>query len=141
MSKKLLSLSAALAMALTAGAQAKTQFSEARHMWASVNNISNTTVTDYYKQFTGKLLVSWRMLPTDTWETSFHLYSRAANNLNGVLTRRATNVKGSTCAQIASIPTAAQMYYLVRGDYFEGTAPANISNAEQKALLRANALD
>ena len=91
--KRALLLSMTVAMALTAGAQTKTPFSEARHMWASVNDISNTTVTNYYKQFTGKLLVSWRMLPTDTWETSFHLYSRAANNLNGVLTRRATNVK------------------------------------------------
>lgn len=139
--KRTLLLSMTVAMALTAGAQTKTPFGEARHMWASVNNISNTTVEESYKQHNNKLLVSWRMLPTDTWETSFHLYSRAASNVNGMLTRRASNVKASTCAQIATMPTSAQMYYLVRGDFFEGTAPANISNAEQKALLRENALD
>ena len=134
--KRTLLLSMTVAMALTAGAQTKTPFSESRHMWASVNNISNTTVTESYKQHNNKLLVSWRMLPTDTWETSFHLYSRSASNVNGQLLRRASNVKASTCAQITTMPTTAQMYYLVRGDFFEGTAPSTINDAEKKTLLR-----
>lgn len=109
-------------------------------MWASVININNASLGDYATH-TGKLLVSWRMLPTDTWETSFHLYSRTASLPNGILTRRAKDIQGSTCAQISTFPTSDQMYYLVRGDFFDGTAPANISNAEQKKLLRENALD
>ncbi len=110
-----------------------------RRMWASLNNQSNASTGDY-KTHTGKLLVSWRMLPTDTWETSFHLYSRAANNVNGLLTRQAKDVKNCTCVQM-DLPAAEQVYYLVSGKYFNGAAPSIISNADAKAMLRMNAID
>ena len=130
----LMSVTVQLANAQTAGEQ-----SVRRLMWASVNNVSNASLGDY-KTHNNKLLVSWRMLPTDTWDTSFHLYSREASNVNGSLYRKAQNVKNSTCVQLA-MPTTPQVYYLVRGDYFNGTVPSTITNAEEKAMLRMNAID
>ena len=130
----LMSVTIQFVSAQTAGGQ-----SMRRHMWASVNNVGNASLGDY-KTHNNKLLVSWRMLPTDTWDTSFHLYSREASNVNGSLYRKAQNVKNSTCVQLA-MPTTPQVYYLVRGDYFNGTVPSTITNAEEKVMLRMNAID
>ena len=130
----LMSVTIQFVSAQTAGGQ-----SMRRHMWASVNNVSNASLGDY-KTHNNKLLVSWRMLPTDTWDTSFHLYSREASNVNGSLYRKAQNVKNSTCVQLV-MPTTPQVYYLVRGDYFNGTVPSTITNAEEKLMLRMNAID
>ena len=138
-------LLAATTLSLTATAQPpqsnfKTQCANKRMMWASINNVKNASLGDY-QQHTGKMLISWRMLPSDTWDTAFCLYSRSASLPNGTLQRNAYNLKNSTCWQTASVPTAARMYYLVRGDYFEGTPPTSVTTDEEKQALREQALD
>ena len=65
-----------------------------RRMWASINtktDVTTNTNGNSYLNDIGKVLISWRMLPTDTWETSFHLYSRIASNPNATLTRKTSN--------------------------------------------------
>lgn len=133
--KRLVTACLVTLMAMAAQAQSDTR----RHMWASVNNIKNASLSNY-QQHTGKLLLSWRMLPTDKWDTSFCIYSRAASNQNGLLTRNAKDIKDSTCVQL-TLPTVETMYYLVPSEYFDGTAPASITNAEKKTLLRNAAVD
>lgn len=44
-----------------------------RALWGSVCGTSNATTGDY-KETLGKMLVTWRMLPTDNAETAFDLY-------------------------------------------------------------------
>lgn len=114
-----------------------------RKMWASINNVSNASLGDY-QQHTGQLLISWRMLPTDTWETTFHLYRRLADKLNTTYSRvtPAEGVKNSTCYQIASskILSSDYVYYLINGDFFEGNAPISIKAADRQAF-REHALD
>lgn len=139
MKKKLAFLLVAGFLSQSTQAQMAEKFAQKRFLWASVNNLKNASLGDY-QEHTGKMLVSWRMLPTDTWNTKFHLYARAASQPNGNLTRIATDIQNSTCAQL-NLPTAAQMYYLVAGDFFEGLAPSAVSNNSQKRMLREMALD
>ena len=140
MNKTILFSAFMAASALTINAQPALQPDTRRHLWASVNNIKNASLGDY-QQHTGKLLLSWRMLPTDTWETSFYIYSRSEALPNGTLTRRASNVTKSTCVQ-TSVPTTATVYYLVPGDYFQGmTAKASVTNNAEKTALRSAAID
>ena len=56
-----------------------------RMMWASINKASNASLGDY-QQHTGKILVSWRMLPGESWNTAFDLYRR------GISTSRKTKI-------------------------------------------------
>lgn len=140
MNKTILFSAFMAASALTINAQPALQPDTRRYLWASVNNIKNASLGDY-QQHTGKLLLSWRMLPTDTWETSFYIYSRSEALPNGTLTRRASNVTKSTCVQ-TSVPTTATVYYLVPGDYFQGmTAKASVTNNAEKTALRSAAID
>ena len=122
-----------------ANAQLPTKEFKSRGMWASINNVSNASLGDY-SVHTGKLLISWRMLPTDKWDTSFHLYSRSLAQPNGSLSRKAMNIQNSTCCQL-SVSTSSTMYYLIRGDYFAGTPPFAVTKDADKAALRENALD
>lgn len=116
-----------------------------RRMWASINTKTDVTTNknSYYLNDIGKVLISWRMLPTDTWETSFHLYSRIASNPNAMLTRKTSNkpVSNSTCFQLSSssVPTAKTVFYLVKGD-----CPINksmVSNAAEKATIMSYCVD
>ncbi|MBQ9671588.1 MAG: hypothetical protein IJV34_01885 [Prevotella sp.] len=116
-------------------------FQGQRGMWASVcGNSEVSTSGNAYLNDIGKLLISWRMLPTDTWDTSFHLYSRAASQPDGSLGRKAYNIKDATCCQL-TLPTSSTVYYLVRGDFFAGTPPFAVSKAADKQALREAALD
>ena len=132
--KHLLLLTALSMATMSANAQG-------RALWASVNNVSNASLGDY-TQHNGKLLLSWRMLPGDGAETSFHIYRRPATSLNATYFRHtpATPVSQSTCYQ-STVPTAATTYYLVPGNLFEGTAPARVSLADNKLLIRQMAVD
>ncbi len=47
-----------------------------RAVWASINGLSNASLGDY-AQHTGKVLVTWRMLPGDDENTAFDLYRKA----------------------------------------------------------------
>ena len=55
------------------------QAQENRALWASINNKSNATAKEY-KGYNGKVLVSWRLLPTDAKTVAFDLY----RTVNGV---------------------------------------------------------
>lgn len=139
MKKQILTLFVSLLLSQMVGAQMASKYANSRFMWASINTISNASLGDY-QQHTGKMLLSWRMLPTDTWETTFHVYSRPAANVNATLTRRGQNIRKSTCLQL-DVPGSAMMYYLVRGDYFTDKVPATVTQVDAKAALRENALD
>ncbi len=65
-----------------------------RALWASINGKSNASLGTY-AQYTGKVLVSWRMLPGDDENTGFDLYRAATEG--GVETKIASNIKNRTC--------------------------------------------
>ena len=144
MKTKLLLSLATVAMAMTtATAQLPTMdFGQHRGMWASVNTVGNASLGNY-TQHNNKLLISWRMLPTDTWDKSFLLFSRSATSMTGTLTRvTASPVKNATCFQVSSIPTTSRVYYLIDGNYFgSATVPVVITDEDQKAAFRSAALD
>jgi len=131
---------AVAAMTSAVGAQLPTYEFKSRGMWASVNAKSDASLGDY-KDHNNKLLISWRMLPTDSWDTAFYLYYRSATSVDGTLTRATdTAVKDATCFQSA-LPTTARVYYLVPATYFEGSASKFVTNAEAKKALREAAED
>ncbi|MCR5395304.1 MAG: hypothetical protein K6E86_07915 [Bacteroidales bacterium] len=119
----------------------QTQCASSRMMWASVNGLSNASLGDYTAH-TNKLLISWRMLPTDSWDTSFLLYWRTASSTAGMMYRiTPTPVSSSTCYQ-TDLPAVDRVCYLLPGDYFgDGSIPSYITSAEDKAALKAAALD
>lgn len=69
-----------------------------RALWASINGKKDASLGDY-QQHTGKVLVSWRMLPGDNADTGFDLY-RAI----GTATEKkiASNIKNRTCYHLGS---------------------------------------
>lgn len=70
----LLAMLLAPAVVQAAGTNA---FLEKRCLWASINTNANSiypTGDAEYKPTLGKILVAWRMLPGDTYETGFDLY-------------------------------------------------------------------
>ena len=126
--------------ALTAAAQPQPAGINKRMMWASINNVSNASVGNYTAH-NNKLLISWRMLPTDTWETSFHLVRRPASQPNGTFFRVATNIKNSTCYQVTTSTSSSVMYYLLPGDFAGNLTSAMITKDEDKQAIRDAALD
>ena len=79
---------------LTASAQ--TNNTQDRALWASINGAQNASLGDY-QQYTGTVLVSWRMLPGDDENTGFDVYRRVGTS--SFESRIATNVKNKTCVQ------------------------------------------
>ena len=139
MKRTILLITALASLTLQANAQLTSKEAKGeRKIWASINVVDNASLGDY-KQYNGKVLINWRMLPTDTWETSFYLYRRAASNTEGSITRMVSKPITVTNYQMA-VPTADQVIYLVRGDYFTGTAPLTIAAADRTAF-KAAALD
>ena len=78
-----------------------------RALWASINGADNASLGDY-KQHTGKVLVSWRMLPGDDANTSFDLYRTIGT---GTETKIATNIKNRTCYQDGSASKTNDNHY------------------------------
>ena len=74
---------------------AQTNNINSRALWASINGAKNASLGDY-QQHTGKVLVSWRMLPGDDGTTGFDLYRRIGA---GNETRIASNIRNCTCYQ------------------------------------------
>ena len=112
-----------------------------RMMWASVNAINDAN-TGGYQQQNNKLLLSWRMLPGDSWDTGFNLYRRTGSNVNGILTKvNSTPITRSTCYQVASVPTAAVVYYLFKDDVNYTTTQTMKMTDEERRQLRESALD
>lgn len=72
--KKLI-LSALMAL-IGLGVVAQLSDMNERSMWWSICNLKNATYGDY-SNYVGKMLVTWRMLPTDNSDTAFDLYRKA----------------------------------------------------------------
>ena len=78
-----------------------------RALWASINGADNASLGDY-KQHTGKVLVTWRMLPGDDATTGFDLY-RAIGT--GTERKIAANIRNRTCFQDGSASKTADNHY------------------------------
>ncbi|MBR0276820.1 MAG: hypothetical protein IJQ76_11565 [Prevotella sp.] len=129
-----LSLGFGLALHAPASAQVSRAF------WGSVNGVANASLGDY-AQHTGKLLLSWRMLPTDDENTSFDIFMRSENSNRLSQVTNMAPVTKATCYQTA-LPSTNRMYYLVEGGKYtlKLTTPA----AERERIqneIRATALD
>ena len=116
-----------------------------RKMWASITtgsgNGGSVSLGDY-QAHNGKILLSWRMLPTDTWDTSFYIYRRPANKVDGTLGKvtsspvTTTNFQLSGTSGNASVPTSDYVYYLVPSSFFEGRTAENSYMGSAKAADR-----
>jgi rhamnogalacturonan endolyase len=78
-----------------------------RALWASINGATNASLGDY-QQHTGKVLVSWRMLPGDNADTGFDLYRTIGM---GVERKIASNIKNRTCYQDGSASKTTDNHY------------------------------
>ena len=78
-----------------------TPYRNNRCMWASINGNSNSIYPSgdaEYKPALGKILVSWRMLPSDTYETAFDLYRQPEGGSRTKISG-ADGIIASTCFQ------------------------------------------
>ena len=84
MKKQLLTIvmAATTASLLSLHAHAQTADMQQRALWGSIATppSSGSINLGDYQQANGKLLLTWRMLPTDTDETAFNLWSRMGDN-------------------------------------------------------------
>ena len=87
--------------------QAQTNCLSDRALWASINGKKDASLGDY-QQHTGKVLVTWRMLPGDDATTGFDLYRTIGT---GTEKKIATNIKNRTCYQDGSASTSADNHY------------------------------
>ena len=78
-----------------------------RALWASINGKKDASLGNY-QQHTGKVLVSWRMLPGDGADTGFDLYRIIGS---GTEKRIATNIKNRTCFQDGSASKTSDNHY------------------------------
>lgn len=112
-----------------------------RKMWASIMNKSDASLGDY-KTHTGKLLLSWRMLPTDNWDTKFYLY-KGGINANYIM-REGTKAVNATNYQLSTVPSSKTVYYLLSEDFYTqlglDKAPASVSG-DKRAILKTIILD
>ena len=110
-------------------------------MWASIMDKGDASLGDY-KTHTGKLLLSWRMLPTDNWDTKFYLYKGGINAT--YIMREGTKAINATNYQLSTVPSATIVYYLLSEDFYTQLglekAPTSVT-ADKRAILKAIALD
>ena len=93
-------------MLLSTG-QAQTNNPNDRALWASINGKKDASLGDY-QQHTGKVLVTWRMLPGDDATTGFDLYRAIGTSVEKKI---ATNIKNRTCFQDGSASKSADNHY------------------------------
>ena len=105
MRKQLLTLLCLLLM--TAESTAQTAVLQDRALWASINGAKNASLDDY-QQHTGKVLVTWRMLPGDNATTGFDLYRTVGT---GAEKKIAANILNHTCYQDDTASTTADNHY------------------------------
>jgi len=80
-----------------------------RALWASINGRENASLGNY-QQHTGKVLVTWRMLPGDDATTAFDLYRTIGS---GTEVKIASSISQSTCYQdVSASMTADNLYRL-----------------------------
>lgn len=112
-----------------------------RKMWASIMDKGDASLGDY-KTHTGKLLLSWRMLPTDNWDTKFYLYKGGINAT--YIMREGTKAINATNYQLSTVPSATIVYYLLSEDFYTQLglekAPTSITG-DKRAILKAIVLD
>ncbi|MCR5678955.1 MAG: hypothetical protein K6G08_01925 [Prevotella sp.] len=87
--------------------QAQTDTPQERALWASINGAKNASLGDY-QQHTGKVLVSWRMLPDDDVDTGFDLYRAIGTAAERKI---ASDIKNRTCYQDTGASTSADNVY------------------------------
>ncbi len=113
--------------AFTAHAQ-----TENRALWTSINN-NNSAVARDYKQYSNKVLVSWRWLPTDDKTTAFDLYRTVKGVEKKVNTKPITG-KTNYVDTGASL-TADNTYRLTYADSDETIGTHTIKAAQVSAGL------
>ena len=91
--------------------QAQTNSLGDRALWASINGKKDASLGDY-QQHTGKVLVSWRMLPGDNADTGFDLYRTIGT---GAEKKIATNIRNRTCFQDGSASNVSRQSQKFRG--------------------------
>lgn len=104
---KRLKLSAAFLLAFAAGSvSAQSTVGKAgtdmdRGLWASIctKPSSGDACLGNYKNHYGKVLISWRMLPTDDANTAFDLYRKIGDQSETRLNGARSPIKGVTCYQ------------------------------------------
>ncbi len=109
--KHILSISrifvALMTLGLSTTAVAQTNNTSDRALWASINGAQNASLGNY-QQYTGKVLVTWRMLPGDNASTGFDLYRTVGT---GAERKIASNIKNRTCYQDGSASKAYDNHY------------------------------
>ncbi|MBQ8712518.1 MAG: hypothetical protein IJ551_06845 [Prevotella sp.] len=106
MNKRIILLSTLLGSLFTVQAQHLQQ--AGRALWASINGAKNASLGDY-QQHTGKVLVTWRMLPGDDANTAFDLYRSIGT---GAEARIASNLKATNFQDGSASKTADNHYRL-----------------------------
>ena len=100
-------ISLALTVSLSVAVMAQTNNLNSRALWASINDKKDASLGDY-QQHTGKVLVTWRMLPGDDATTGFDLYRAIGTAAEKKI---ATNIRNRTCFQDASASKTADNHY------------------------------
>ena len=100
-------ISLALTVCLSMAVMAQTNNLNNRALWASINDKKDASLGDY-QQHTGKVLVTWRMLPGDDATTGFDLYRAIGTAAEKKI---ATNIRNRTCFQDASASKTADNHY------------------------------
>ena len=93
---KRITISVLVAMLSLGTGLAQTNNLSDRALWASINGADNASLGDY-KQHTGKVLVTWRMLPGDDATTGFDLYRTIGT---GTETKIATSTSIAPLARV-----------------------------------------
>ena len=86
--------------------------SENRAMWCSICNVNNASTGDYQSE-TGKLLVTWRMLPGDNSYTAFDLYRKQGKTAEKKLNDQpilCTNFQDTGFSSRGGVPTYRLTY-------------------------------
>ena len=90
-----------VAMLLMLNCNLMAQNSQSRALWGSICNNKNISNKADYQQHSKKVLLSWRMLPSDDATTAFDLYRKAG--ADGTEEKIASGITGSTCYQDLTI--------------------------------------
>ena len=89
-------------------AAAQTNNLQSRALWASINGTKNASLGDY-QQHTGKVLVTWRMLPSDNGDTAFDLYRTIGTGTEQLI---ASNIAATNYQDASASKTADNTYRL-----------------------------
>ncbi len=89
-------------------AAAQTNNLQSRALWASINGTKNASLGDY-QQHTGKVLVTWRMLPSDNGDTAFDLYRTIGTEMEHLI---ASNITATNYQDASASKTADNTYRL-----------------------------